>query len=250
VGTTWYTWLEQARDIRPSEVTLCSIARALRLTKVERRYLLDLAFERAPKTGCNVPATPTLLSIVNGIPSPALVLGPSWDIVAYNGEANALADLDYAPYRNFLQLLFTPQARAFHPNWDHVVRQKVRLFRAQCAGMLGHPAVQELISDLTQRSPRFREWWAEQEVSDEMHCGHVTHDHPFVGRLSFDFELLAVLESPSLLLHVFVCSGAETRGRLDELVRQQRSGEHTPAHNIWTVPLDNGWARQDGEHRQ
>jgi transcriptional regulator with XRE-family HTH domain len=245
VGTTWYTWLEQARDIRPSEVTLCSIARALRLTKVERKYLLDLGLEHATKTGCDVTATPVLLSIVHGIPSPALVLGPSWDVVAYNDEANALIDLDHAPSRNFLRLLFTPQARAFHPNWDHVVSQKVRLFRAQSAGILGHPAVQALVSDLAQRSPDFRQWWAEQEVSDEMHCGHVTFDHPFVGRLSFDFELLGVLESPSLVVHILVCSGGETRGRLDELVRQQQNGEHTAAHNIWTAPLCNGWARRN-----
>jgi transcriptional regulator with XRE-family HTH domain len=248
VGTTWYTWLEQARDIRPSEVTLRSIARALRLTKVERDYLLDLALKRPPRTGYDVPATPVLLSIVNGIPSPAIVLGPSWDVVACNAEANALIDLDHAPFRNFLQLHFTPQATAFHPNWAQVVRQKVRLFRAQSAGILGHPAVEELVSDLAQRSPHFRQWWAEQEVSDEMHCGHVTFDHPFVGRLCFDFELLGVLESPSLVLQILVCSGAETRGRLDELVRQRRNGEHTAAHNLWTAPLGNGWARRGREH--
>jgi transcriptional regulator with XRE-family HTH domain len=240
VGTTWYTWLEQARDIRPSEVTVNSIARALRLTKVERGYLLDLALGRAPRTGCNAMATPALLTIMNAIPSPAIVLGPSWDIIADNVAANALIDLDYAPSRNQLQLLFTPLARAFFPNWAHVAKQKVALFRAQCAGSLGHPAVQALVSELTRQSPHFRQWWAEQEVSDEMHSGHVTYDHPFVGRLSFDFELLGVLESPSLVLDILVCSSAETRERLEELVRQQRSGEHTLEHNIWTAAGCNG----------
>jgi transcriptional regulator with XRE-family HTH domain len=248
VGTTWYTWLEQARDVRPSEITLCNIARALRLSKVERKYLLDLALERAPKTGCDVPPTPILLSIMNGIPSPAIVLGPSWDIVAYNGQANALIDLDYAPFHNLLQLLFTPQAKALNPNWAQAVRQQVRLFRARSTGMLGHAAVQDLVSELTQKSPHFQEWWAEQEVSDEMHCGHQTFDHPFVGRLSFDFELLGVLESPSLMLDILVCSAGETRGRLDELVRQQLNGEHTAAHNIWNVPLGDGWARRSRGH--
>jgi transcriptional regulator with XRE-family HTH domain len=248
VGTTWYTWLEQARDIRPSEVTLRSIARALHLTKVERDYLLDLALERAPRTGHDVLASPLLLSIVNGIPSPAIVLGPSWDVVAYNAVANALIDLDHAPSRNFLKLLFTPQARAFHPNWAPVVRQKVALFRAQCAGRMGHPAVLELVSDLSRRSSHFREWWAEQEVSQEMHSGHVTFDHPFVGRLCFDFELLGVLESPSLVVHVLVPSNLETRVKLDELVREQRSGEHTAAHSVWTAPLDDGWARRGRGH--
>jgi transcriptional regulator with XRE-family HTH domain len=245
VGTTWYTWLEQARDIRPSEVTLNSIARALRLTSVERGYLLDLALERAPCTGCEAMPTPALLSIVNGIDSPAVVLGPSWDIIASNLAATALIDLEYAPSRNLLQAIFSPQARAFYPNWASFAKQKVALFRAHSAGRLGHPAVQQLVSQLTHQSPEFRQWWAEHEVSDEMHSGHVVYNHPFVGRICFDFELLGVLESPSLLLEILVCSGAETRARLEELVRQERSGEHTPVHNLWTVPHSNAWARRD-----
>jgi transcriptional regulator with XRE-family HTH domain len=48
VGTTWDTWLEQARDIRPSERTFRNIARALQLDKVETKYLLDLALEHSP----------------------------------------------------------------------------------------------------------------------------------------------------------------------------------------------------------
>jgi hypothetical protein len=40
----------------------------------------------------------------------------------------------------------------------------------------------------------------------------------------------------------------ETRGRLKELVRQQQNGEHNAAHNIWIVPLGNGWARPDWEY--
>jgi hypothetical protein len=189
--------------------------------------------------------TPTLLSIVDGIPSPAMVLGPSWDIVAANLASSATLDLDYAPSRNFLRLTFTPQARHFNPNWAGVARQRVALFRAHSAGRFGHPAIQQLVSELGQQSAQFREWWAEQEVSDEMHSGHLTFDHPFVGHLSFDFELFDVLESPSLMLHVFVCSGAGTHERLEELVRQKRSGEHTPTHNFWTVTRSNGWAPRE-----
>lgn len=245
IGTTWYTWLEQARDVRPSEITLNSIARALRLSSVERRYLLDLALERAPRARSDVMATPTLLSIVNGIPSPAAVLGPSWDILAYNVAANAVADLDYAPFRNWLRLMLTPQFRIFTRHWASMARQWVALFRAHNAGRLGDPAVQRLVSELTEQSPHFLKWWTEQEVSDEMNSGHLTYDHPFVGDLSFDFELLGVLENPDLLLYILVCSRDETRRRLEQLLRQERHGEHTPGHNVWTAPFCNGWAQRN-----
>jgi len=42
VGTTWYTWLEQARDVRASTDVLEAIARALQLSDAERAHLLAL----------------------------------------------------------------------------------------------------------------------------------------------------------------------------------------------------------------
>ena len=42
VGTTWYTWLEQGRDIRASLDVLEALARALRLTPAERTHLMLL----------------------------------------------------------------------------------------------------------------------------------------------------------------------------------------------------------------
>src|SRR6476619_717671 len=42
VGTTWYTWLEQGRDVRPSLEVLAALAAALRLDPTERRHLFVL----------------------------------------------------------------------------------------------------------------------------------------------------------------------------------------------------------------
>ena len=42
VGTTWYTWLEQGRDVRPSADALSALADALRLDQTERRHLFTL----------------------------------------------------------------------------------------------------------------------------------------------------------------------------------------------------------------
>lgn len=40
VSSTWYTWLEQGRDIKVSSSVLDCIATALKLTNDERKYLL------------------------------------------------------------------------------------------------------------------------------------------------------------------------------------------------------------------
>ena len=42
VGATWYTWLEQGRDVRPSAEVLSALADALRLDAAERRHLYIL----------------------------------------------------------------------------------------------------------------------------------------------------------------------------------------------------------------
>ena len=43
VGVTWYTWLEQGRDIHVSEQVLTAIARTLMLDRDERAHLFTLA---------------------------------------------------------------------------------------------------------------------------------------------------------------------------------------------------------------
>lgn len=45
VSTTWYTWLEQGRDIKVSSIVLDCISTALQLNSDERDYLYDLALE-------------------------------------------------------------------------------------------------------------------------------------------------------------------------------------------------------------
>ena len=43
VGVTWYTWLEQGRPVRASEVVLDRLGRVLRLDPAEHRHLFVLA---------------------------------------------------------------------------------------------------------------------------------------------------------------------------------------------------------------
>ena len=49
VGTTWYTWLEQGRDVRPSVEVLTALCEALRLDAAEKRHLFILAGRQLPE---------------------------------------------------------------------------------------------------------------------------------------------------------------------------------------------------------
>src|SRR5206468_6000262 len=56
VGVTWYTWLEQGRDIRVSPEVLAGIARALQLEPAERAHLFRLAGHAPPETATTTTA--------------------------------------------------------------------------------------------------------------------------------------------------------------------------------------------------
>src|SRR5271169_2576689 len=51
LSTTWYTWVEQGRDISMSPASLARLASALRLGRAERAYLFELAGKRDPAPG-------------------------------------------------------------------------------------------------------------------------------------------------------------------------------------------------------
>src|SRR5258708_34613711 len=79
VGVDWYTWLEQGRDINPSEQVLTSIARILRLNDTETQYLFTLTYGSSPTPRMEYisPVLQSMLDSLNVIP--AKVMNHCWD---------------------------------------------------------------------------------------------------------------------------------------------------------------------------
>jgi hypothetical protein len=81
VGVTWYTWLEQGRDVHPSSALLHRVAEALKLSNDDRRHLFDLALpvQRTAKT--EAPSDDVLDAVVRGFTSgPAFVRNSRYDL--------------------------------------------------------------------------------------------------------------------------------------------------------------------------
>lgn len=170
VGLTWYTWLEQGRDIGVSASFLDRLARVLKLDAVERRHLFLLAHERPPaepgKTWCMVP--PLVRRLMDDLaPHPAFVLNLRWDVLAFNDPANQLFGFDAHPLprRNLLWLLFTD--RVMHERfvgWAVQAPQMLSSFRRDFARATQEADIQALVDELEQVSPEFKYWWRQQEV--------------------------------------------------------------------------------------
>jgi transcriptional regulator with XRE-family HTH domain len=209
VGTTWYTWLEQGRDVRASLEVLEAIARALRLTHAERTHLILLGRGEDPPP-CKQPAervSPTLKRLINNLgPNPAYVLGRRWDYLAWNEAAAALFG-DYASVpraaRNHVWLTFMdPPRREMFSDWERSARLLVAKFRADSARHLGDPEFEELIHALRQSSPEFCRAWKKHEVSRGGEGRKEIH-HPEEGLMVFEMAVFNPQESPDQRLVLY-----------------------------------------------
>ncbi len=170
VGVTWYTWLEQARDIQVSAQVLDAVARALMLDPTERAHLFVLAGVPDPVPGKECPfVTPSLLAMMDQLePLPACVMNSRYDMLAYNRAYAVLVDdLDTLPPEdhNLMWLLFThPAWRAAVVDRDEVTRRCTAQLRAAMAEHVAEPVWKLQVKRLQQASPEFRELWERHEV--------------------------------------------------------------------------------------
>jgi transcriptional regulator with XRE-family HTH domain len=221
VGLSWYTWLEQGRDIKPSAQVLDALARALRLGTAERAHLFHLARVELPLPGGDYPraAPPELAAIVDGLlPNPAYLIGPRTDVLAWNRAATAMLGepIDAPDGRpNLLWWLFTTD-RPGDEQRRATARAALARFRAEHARRLGDPDFAMLIEALEQASPDFRAAWARHEVLTEQ-LGTKTIEHPRVGTLRLHHLQSAPTSHPDLRLTQFVPADHATRAALARL---------------------------------
>ncbi|WP_246460096.1 helix-turn-helix transcriptional regulator [Streptomyces himalayensis] len=192
VGVTWYTWLEQARDIQVSGQVLDALARTLLLDPSERAHLFKLAGVADPAPGTPCPSiTPALRQVLEQLePLPACIQNSRYDILAYNRTyGRLLCDLDAVPPedRNGMILAFTnADWRSSIVLLDETMRLMAAKFRASMADHLAEPAWKMLLKRLRAESAEFREAGDRHEVIGAQsktkqfrnaHVGLLTLDH-------------------------------------------------------------------------
>jgi len=217
VGTTWYTWLEQGRDVRPSAEALSALSRALRLDASECRHLFALADRPPPvprATGPErVPAS--LVRMIESMSDqPAYVIGRRWDVLAWNqAAAEVFGDFGRlkGDARNLMHMMFAnPSHRQLLVDWEKVAMMSLAMFRADTARYAGDPDFERLIALLDETSTEFRSWWSRHDVRHQASTIKRLR-HPTAGRLSFEHMSLEVAEQPGLRLIVFTSRDDEPR---------------------------------------
>jgi hypothetical protein len=162
-----------------------------------------------------------LVSLVEGLhPTPAYLLGPMTQILAWNGAASALfGSPDHLPpeRRSLLwMLLVEPGQMRSTPSRQATARNMVARFRSEYARHAGEPAYEQFIADLSERSAWFAEWWDEHEVTDTQR-GTKTIDHPTLGTLRLHHAQTVPTGAPDLRLTIYAPADAATRAALATL---------------------------------
>ena len=208
LSVTWYTWLEQGRDMSLSTAALARLANALRLGRAERAYLFELAGRRDPDQGADSPEElpPAVAACIEAIGTPAYVLDQSWTARSWNSAAARLfiGWLDRPGHHNLLRFIFLePSARSLICDFGDRARRVVAEFRADASLHLNDPAIRLLVSDLTRSSPDFARCWAEHAVLAR-EGGERTFNHPAEGLLSYEQVTFALVGRPHFKLTILV----------------------------------------------
>ena len=210
ISVTWYTWIEQGREVSVSPSVWSRIAGVLQLARAERAYLFDLADCADPQHARDDGGVPgPLQECVNAINAPAYVLDRAWNVLASNAAMRELFD-DWPvrdPHPNLLRYIFLdPAARQLVVDWDQRARRVVAEFRADAGAHLDETDVLALLDELNRDSDVFAHWWTRHAVV-EREGGVREFQHPRLGRLAYRQTTFRLATHPDLKL-VMLLEGA------------------------------------------
>ncbi|MFI0779301.1 helix-turn-helix transcriptional regulator [Streptomyces sp. NPDC021212] len=216
VSAGYYTRLEQGQSPNASDAVLDAIACVLRLDETERSHLHSLARHRPPKPR-RYPRPeqlrPGVQLLIDALGDhPALIIGRSTDVLAWNRTAHALL-AGHLPFEapqqprqrpNIARLIFLdPHTRELYADWRSKARDTVADLRLIADQYPEDLALTELIGELTMKSEDFATLWAAHPVHRCVPRFTREFRHPLVGALTLNNELLDLSNDAGQRMAVF-----------------------------------------------
>jgi transcriptional regulator with XRE-family HTH domain len=193
VSVSWYTWLEQGREMRVSDEVLERISHTFRLSEDERIYLFSLVQHRPPRLYRDPRFDPPaeIVRMIEGIGAPGVVMNLRWDVLAWN-RLNSLFFRDYATTppaeRNLVEILFSRPSNREDPDpveFEDMARRVLAKLRVDYSRAGNDPRFDSLIRKLCTVSPVFRRIWRAPEINVRSYGLHRVH-HAQFGDLAFE----------------------------------------------------------------
>ncbi|MFJ6122686.1 helix-turn-helix protein [Streptomyces sp. 3212.3] len=199
VSPSYYSRLEQGRELSPSPRVLEAIARVLQLGDEDKRELFRLAQPAARRAKAPVRVErvrPHLRQLIESwTGTPAFIIGHAQDLLATNALADALYR-DFAQHDNVLRMLFLdPAAKTFYRSPERARHRAVADLQQTAASTPEDPRILELVGELSVRSGEFRALWAREYTRVPPYEIKQVH-HSVVGDLELRHEALNIRSVP------------------------------------------------------
>ncbi|MEF2966590.1 helix-turn-helix transcriptional regulator [Paenibacillus sp. M1] len=172
LSVTYYTWLEQGREVNPSPEVLRNISTALKLDEDEQRHLFDLANADPASAGVvpnsGRPDAGFLQAIVDQLHYPSFVTDEGTDVIAWNRAAELIiADFGSLPKseRYMMNIMFcNSDYRQRLVNWEGFARYTTATLRANLDRYKDNPLYMERVERLRRESEEFVHFWELYEI--------------------------------------------------------------------------------------
>jgi hypothetical protein len=222
ISVDYVTRLEQGRATNPSEQVVEALGRALRLTGAERVRLFNLAGLVPPGQG-TVPAyvTPGVQRMLDRLTAtPVAVFDAAGTQLMASPLYTALmgehrGNERNAVWRNFLgsgnRVRHTPESLR------DLQTAQAAMLRAAASRYPADQSVRRLVAELRAKSELFAELWDSGAVSDRPVASRKTVDHPHVGPLTLDCDVLNVAGADLTIMVYTAEPGTEDAERLSLL---------------------------------
>jgi transcriptional regulator with XRE-family HTH domain len=208
IGASWYTRLEQGKDVQLSARALRGVAQALRLTPAQREYVLALArgedFGVRPAPTTTV--SPTLQDVLDAQgDNPAYVTDGRLNLLAWNRAALEVFGVFGRAFheippeeRNVVWLIFTDDSRRLLLDWEQHAQRVLAQFRDASRYFVDDPWFPAFVDRLRRRSGEFAAWWSQHDVGRVQAAAKVI-DHPAVGHIALKQTVLQVVDDQAPL---------------------------------------------------
>jgi transcriptional regulator with XRE-family HTH domain len=171
VSATYYTWLEQGREVTASKEVMESIGKALQLTRDERKHLIQLWDPNEPEADGSIGQAALSLqwrNIIEQLSYPSFISNERGEVLAWNRQAGEiLADFSSmaSSERNMLRLLFVDaELRHRIINWEEFASYSVAVFRTYYDKHRGDPWYEQAVRQLCEESTAFEAMWKLHDI--------------------------------------------------------------------------------------
>jgi transcriptional regulator with XRE-family HTH domain len=240
IGITWYTWLEQGRDIGVSIDMLQRLSRALRLSPHDAAYVFTLAGHRPPETsGHNDSLDVAFQAAVDGFTiGPAVVYDSLGTVLAFNRFADFLYRFDESKgprARNLVwQLFMDPSRKQLYVDWLDFSIHTTGLLRAVYAEQSSNSDLVCFLEDLRSASTDFDRLWksSARKGTSSFAPSPLRFRVPVLGILTFIFLRLSIPTRPGWWMVLAPPADERTASAVRQGVTQPSAA--TPQRNAIT----------------